>query len=98
LLVRGEGRRKELAIRTALGASRKRIVRQMLTESMLYAMCGAALGVGVAWIGTRFLVLLAPADVPRLNELGVDVRVVVFTTLLTLATGLLFGLVPALRA
>jgi predicted permease len=97
LLVRGESRRKEFAIRTALGASRERMIRLLLTESMLYAVLGASLGVGVAWIGARFLVMFAPGDVPRLSELGVDGRVVGFTTALTIATGLMFGLVPALR-
>src|SRR5262245_46768139 len=97
LLVRGESRRKEFAIRTALGASRERMIRLLLTESMLYAVLGASLGVGVAWIGARFLVMFAPSDVPRLSELSVDGQVVAFTTVLTVATGLVFGLVPALR-
>ena len=97
LLVRGESRRKEFAIRAALGASGNRVVRQMLTESMLYAVFGAALGITVAWAGVRGLVSIAPRDLPRLNDIGVDYRVVAFTALLTLVTGLLFGLAPALR-
>jgi putative ABC transport system permease protein len=97
LLVRGEGRRKEFAIRTALGASGGRIVRQMLTESMLIAIAGALLGVGLASIGVRALVQLAPSDLPRLDQVGVDMRVVGFTALITAVTGILFGLVPALR-
>ena len=97
LLVRGESRRKEFAIRAALGASRDRMMRQMLTESMLHALLGGLLGTGVAWIGVRFLVLLAPGDVPRLDEIGIDGQVIAFTALVTLGTGLLFGLAPALR-
>jgi predicted permease len=97
LLVRGESRRKEFAIRTALGASGNRVVRQMLTESMLYAFFGAALGMAVAWIGVRALVLYAPRDLPRIDDIGVDYRVVAFTALMTLVTGVLFGLAPALR-
>ncbi|MDB4877768.1 MAG: permease [Gemmatimonadetes bacterium] len=97
LLVRGESRRKEFAIRAALGASGGRMVRQMLTESMLYALFGAVLGVGLAIVGVRALVSLAPGDVPRMDEVGVDYRVVLFTAAITLATGLLFGLAPAAR-
>ncbi len=97
LLVRGESRRKEFAIRTALGASGSRVVRQMLTESMLYAVFGAALGMAVAWIGVRGLVLYAPPDLPRIGDIGVDYRVIAFTALMTLLTGVLFGLGPALR-
>jgi len=97
LLVRGEARRKEFAIRTALGASANRMVRQMLTESMLFAVFGAVLGVGVAWLGVRGLIAIAPDDVPRLDEVGVDYRVVLFTAMVTIATGLLFGIAPAIR-
>ena len=97
LLVRGEARRKEFAIRTALGASRSRMIRQMLTESMLFALLGAVLGVVVAWLGVRALIALAPDNVPRLGEVSVDYRVVLFTAAITIATGLLFGIVPALR-
>jgi putative ABC transport system permease protein len=95
LLVRGEARRKELAIRTALGASRHRVVRQMLTESLLFAIIGSALGIGLAWFGARALVALAPDGLPRLHDVGVDYRVVAFTTAITILTGLLFGLGPA---
>jgi putative ABC transport system permease protein len=97
LLVRSEARRKEFAIRAALGASGSRMVRQMLTESMLFAVIGAVLGVGVAWFGVRGLIALAPDNVPRLDEVGVDYRVVLFTAAITIATGLLFGVAPALR-
>jgi predicted permease len=97
LLVRGESRRKEFAIRAALGASGNRVVRQMLTENMLYAVFGAALGMTMAWSGVRGLVSIAPRDLPRVEDIGVDYRVVAFTALLTLITGLLFGLAPALR-
>jgi putative ABC transport system permease protein len=97
LLVRGEARRKEFAIRTALGASGSRLLRQMLTESMLFAAFGAIVGVGVAWLGVRGLIAIAPEDVPRLDQVGVDVRVVLFTAAITIATGLLFGITPAVR-
>src|SRR6185503_15814057 len=91
-------RRKEVAVRTALGASSGRIVRQMLTESMLFAMLGAVGGMALAWAGTRVLVALAPADLPRVDEVTIDGRVIAFTALVTLLTGLVFGIVPALHA
>jgi predicted permease len=97
LLVRGDARRKEFAIRTALGASSQRLIRQMLTESGMFAVLGALLGIGVAWLGARALVALAPSDLPRLEQVAVDHRVVAFTIVITLVTGLLFGLIPAIR-
>ncbi len=97
LLVRGEGRRKEFAIRTALGASGSRMVRQMLTESMLLALFGAMLGLVIAWAGSRALVAFAPTDLPRLEQVGVDYRVVAFTAAIAVLTGIIFGLAPALR-
>lgn len=97
LLARGESRRKELAIRLALGASSSRVARQILTESMLYALFGAGLGVMLAMIGVRAVTALAPSDLPRLDQIGVDYRVIGFTAAITLLTGLLFGFAPALR-
>ena len=97
LLVRGESRRKEFAIRAALGASGRRIVRQMLTESLLYSGTGAVLGLAIAWLGTRALVALAPRDLPRLDAIGIDGRVIAFAAAISLFTGLVFGLVPAVR-
>src|SRR5581483_6360251 len=97
LLVRGEARRKEFAIRTALGASGGRVARQMLTESVLYAVVGALLGVFCAWFGVRALLALAPTNVPRLDQVSVDARVVAFLIVITFATGILFGLAPAFR-
>ncbi len=97
LLVRGEARRREFAIRTALGASSGRLLRQLLTESSLFALFGAILGVGVAWSGATALVALAPADLPRLDQVALDYRVIAFTIAITFVTGLLFGLIPAMR-
>jgi putative ABC transport system permease protein len=96
-LVRGEARRKELAIRTALGASGGRMMRQLFTESLMFAAAGAVLGILVAWLGTRGLIALAPGDLPRTDEIRVDGRVVAFTIAITILTGLIFGALPALR-
>ena len=98
LLARGESRRRELAIRSALGASRTRLMRQALTESALYAAIGGVLGVLVAWQGVHVLVAAAPASIPRLDDVGMDTTVLLFSLGLSLATGVLFGLVPALRS
>ena len=97
LLARGEARRKELAIRTALGASRSRLVRQSLTESVTYAVVGGALGVLLGWWGERVLRSLAPESIPRLDEVAIDGWVLGFALLVTTFTGILFGLLPALR-
>jgi putative ABC transport system permease protein len=98
LLARGETRRKELAIRTALGASRARLTLQALLESSVYAVTGGALGLVLAWWGVRLLRAVAPASIPRVANAGIDLRVLAFTIALSLVTGLLFGLAPALRA
>jgi putative ABC transport system permease protein len=98
MLARGEGRRKEMALRTALGASSRRLTTQLLTESIVFALAGGALGVFLAWAGDRALLAAAPATIPRLSEIGVDWTVIAYALAISLVTGLLFGLVPALRA
>jgi putative ABC transport system permease protein len=98
LLVRGEMRHKEMAVRNALGASRFRLVSQLLTESAVLAGFGGALGLIVAWAGNRALVALAPPSIPRLDAITIDWRVVAFTAFVATATGLFVGLLPAWRA
>ena len=95
LLVRGSSRSRELAVRSALGASRSRVMRQMLTESILLAVLGGIAGVLAGIWAVDALVAIAPANAPRLNEIGLDARVFAFAAMLTIATGLLFGIAPA---
>jgi putative ABC transport system permease protein len=97
VLARGMSRERETAIRTALGASRARIVRQSLVESLTLATAGGLLGLGAATFGLDLLVSLLPGNLPRLNAVHVDATALGFTALLILGTGLLFGLAPALR-
>jgi putative ABC transport system permease protein len=98
LLVRASSRRREMSVRVALGANRWRIIRQLLTESLILALIGAALGILLAHWGTSFIASQLPAGIPRLNEASVDVPVLAFTLGVSLVTGLLFGLAPALQA
>jgi putative ABC transport system permease protein len=98
MLARGASRQKELAIRAALGASRLRVVRLLLSESLMLSLAGGCLGLLLAVWGTNALVALAPDNIPRLNEVGVDARVFGFTLAVSLVTGIVFGLVPALHA
>ena len=98
LLARSSARVREIAVRSALGAARGRIVRQLLTESLVIAFAGAALGTLLAYGGVRVLVSFLPADFPRASAIRLDATVFGFTLVVAILTGLLFGLVPALTA
>ena len=98
LLARMASREREVAVRTALGAGRGRLVRQFLTESVLLALAGAGLGLLVALWGTRALVAMNADNIPRAAEIGLEPPVLLFTLALAVVTGLVFGLVPALHA
>ena len=98
LLSRGAVRQKEMAIRAAVGASRDRIVRQLLTEAVVLAALGGILGLGLAVGAVKVLSRFGPATIPRLGEIGIDGKVLAFTFVISLVTGVVFGLVPALRA
>jgi putative ABC transport system permease protein len=98
LLARAASRTKEISVRTALGATRWMIVRQLLAESLLLAAAGAAAGLGLAAWGIKLLTVLAPGDLPRITESGLNLQVLMFTALLAVLTSILFGLAPALQA
>jgi predicted permease len=98
LLVNATARQREVAIRLALGATRARIIRQMLAESVLLSLISAAVGVGAAAIGLRVLVGVLPSQLPRLNPIGLDARVLAFSLAIALLTTLVFGLIPAWQA
>lgn len=97
LLMRATVRQKELAIRVAMGASRWRLIRQLLTESLIIGGIGGICGLALAWWGIKALLALGPDNVPRVSEINLDGRVLLFTVGLSLLTGLLFGVAPALQ-
>jgi putative ABC transport system permease protein len=97
LLARGSSRARELAVRVALGAARTRILRQLMTESLVLAVIGGVCGVLVGVWAVEGLVAIAPANAPRVDEIGLDARVLLYAAAVTLVTGLLFGAAPALQ-
>ena len=97
LLVRAEGRKEEMAIRAALGASSRRIAREFFSESLVLAVLGGLLGLGLAYGALRILIAVAPASLPRLNEIGIDGKAILFTLAVSVAALLLFGSAPALQ-
>jgi putative ABC transport system permease protein len=98
MLARSSGRRREMAIRVALGANRSQLVLQLLTESVLLSFLGGTVALGIVASVLKLLLRVVPADIPRLQEVGVNLTVLGFVFLVSLVTGLLFGLVPALQA
>ncbi|MCH6547944.1 MAG: WecB/TagA/CpsF family glycosyltransferase [Gemmatimonadetes bacterium] len=97
-LARGTDREREMALRTALGAGRTRMIRQLLAESIVLAMAGGAVGIGLSFVGIRAFGLFNPGGIPRLSEVAVDWRVLAFTVALSMLTGMLFGIVPAFQS
>jgi putative ABC transport system permease protein len=98
LLARAAAREKEIALRAALGAHRLRIVRQLLTESVLLSVLGSLLGLGLAWWGIQALIAISPRDLVNIQSVGLNFTVLAWTMAVSLVTGIIFGLVPALEA
>jgi predicted permease len=98
LLARASGRQREMAVRLAMGAPRMRVVRQLMTESLLISLLGGAIGLAVAFGGVKAIVSLLPTDFPRAQDIHVSIPVLVFTLLVSAVTGILFGVAPALQA
>jgi len=97
LLARGTIRRREISIRTALGAARMRVIRQLLTESVLLSLLGGVLGLGLAWFAVKALVAVHPSSIPSVNTIAIDATVLAYTALLCGIVGILFGVAPALE-
>lgn len=98
LLARGSARHGELAVRAALGAGRARLLGQLVTEAVVLGLTGAGLGLLLAYWGTEALIAARPADIPRLEEVGLDSTVALFTLAVAVVTSIAFGMVPALQA
>ena len=98
LLARAAARRREMAVRTALGAGRRRLARQLFTESILLALVAGVIGIGLAFLAVKGLVLMAPPGTPRIDEVGLDVKVLGVMLVVSVLTGVLFGLAPAFHA
>ena len=97
LLVRAEGRQQELAVRAALGASRGRIAYELLAESVILGLVGGIAGLGLAYVAVRALIALAPGNLPRLDNIAIDPTVLLFTSAISILTGLLFGAIPVFK-
>jgi putative ABC transport system permease protein len=98
LLARSASRKKEVAIRAALGAGRGRVIRQLLTESVLLSVAGGAIGLALARWGIDFILSMSPAEIPRQSEIGIDAWVLAFTSGVSIMTGVVFGIAPAIQA
>ena len=98
LLVRASARERELAVRSALGGSRRALIVQMLAESLVLAGCGAVVGLGLAKLGITLLLNIAPANLPRIADVSIDPMVLGFTAAIAAVAALVFGILPALRA
>src|SRR5687768_16911155 len=97
VLAQSTARKREFALRLALGASPARLVRQQLTESFLLALISGIAGVGLAWVSLDLLLSLAPVDTPRISEVSIDTTVLLFALAISITTAVVFGLLPALK-